>query len=133
MGTAAMMSPAPALSEAELKVRDAILDGEDLDFSSEPAPLRTVRASVIADACLARPGEENATVRLAGLVVQGTLDLSSRTLAYGLHWSGTQFDSALQLKGAQVQSLKFSNCELAGIQAARAHILQAIVFESGTT
>jgi hypothetical protein len=130
-----LMGPAPSLSPSESKVSQAILGGQDVDLSSEPnTASRTIRAHVIVEACLAIPADKNASpVRLSNMIVQGPLDLSSRILACGLHWSGVEFDHPLQLQDAQLQSLKFSQCKLAGINAARVRVLRAVVFESETT
>jgi hypothetical protein len=113
------------LSGAEQGLWRAFPRGEHVDLSAADGAARTVRAEVVAALLLgALPAAAGrvAAVRLTGARVTGPLDLSHSAISGPVMLSRCEFDSAIDMSGAQTRDVQLDGSRLTGLTAALAEV-----------
>jgi hypothetical protein len=115
-----MLSEADLETTAERRLWNAIESGEPVDAEDEAEDERAVRAQLLVELVTTaqRPtGNRPRALRLSTAHITGELDLSGLTLECPLEVVDSDFDAAVSLDDAEVDTLNLSACRIPGLSA----------------
>lgn len=124
--------PPVELTNIEVRLRDAFVNGERLDLRNEPA--RAVRAEVIAR--LLAP-DQSATanglgaLRLTGATITGRLDLEGMHVRHVIDLDGCRFELAPNLRTANLVGLRLRRCHTPGLSARNVRVGGDLALDAG--